>query len=222
MESALRNWPPKGDHDAGLKVIETFRYEAGAGFLRLPQHLERCARTCETLGAPFDAADVRRALSALAPPALARIRLTVDMAGRMEIRAEPMSEALRVWRLALAPQRLNPGDRWLRFKTTRRALYDTARAKLPEGVDEMLFANNREQLCEGAISNVFVDFGEGLVTPPVSDGLLPGVLRAQLIESGQAREESISLARLDDAKNIFVGNSLRGLMPAAWVQCALR
>ena len=221
MESALRNWPPKGDRDAGLKVIETFRYEAGAGFLRLPQHLARCAATCETLGAPFDPGAVRRALNALAPGPLARIRLTVDMAGRVEISAEPMEETLRVWRLALSPKRLEPSDRWLRFKTTRRALYDRARANLPDGVDEMLFANSREQLSEGAISNVFVDFGDGLVTPPVGDGLLPGVLRAQLIDSGQAREESISLERLSAAKNIFVGNSLRGLLPATFAEGAL-
>ena len=214
MESALRDRDPEGDGADQLKVIETFRYEAGPGFLRLPQHLARCAETCAKLGAPFDAAKIRRTLNALAPPPIARIRLIVDMEGRIEIAATPLEDEPKVWRLTVCAERLDPEDRWLRMKTTRRALYDKARAQLPDGVDEALFANSRDRLCEGTITNLFVDFGEGMVTPPVADGLLPGVLRQQMLDAGQAREESIPLNKLPEAQSVLVGNSLRGLIPA--------
>ncbi len=84
------------------------------------------------------------------------------------------------WRLGLASVRLWSGDPWLGVKSTRRAVYDATRAALPEGLDEVLFLNERGEVCEGTITTVFFDRGQGMRTPPLSCGLLPGVLRAEL------------------------------------------
>jgi para-aminobenzoate synthetase/4-amino-4-deoxychorismate lyase len=51
-----------------------------------------------------------------------------------------------------------------------------------------------------------------LLTPPVHLGLLRGVLRRSLLESGRAREAEITLNDLADG--FLIGNALRGLMPA--------
>jgi 4-amino-4-deoxychorismate lyase len=84
---------------------------------------------------------------------------------------------------------------------------------LPDGVDEYIFLNENDEVCEGTITNIFADLGTGLVTPPTSCGLLPGILRGELLQ-GNVRAEIIPFARLKTAKQIFVGNSLRGLIPA--------
>ena len=51
---------------------------------------------------------------------------------------------------------------------------------MPEGLDELLFLNERGEVCDGTITTLFFDRGEGLRTPPLSCGLLAGVLRAEL------------------------------------------
>jgi len=67
-------------------------------------------------------------------------------------------------------------------------------------------------LTEGCFTNLFVERGGKLLTPPASLGLLPGVLRRSLLEQGRAEEAELTL---DDLKDGFlIGNALRGLVPA--------
>lgn len=119
------------------------------------------------------------------------------------------------WRLALAGTRLGSGDPWLRLKTTRRAQYDDARAALPEGIEEAIFLNERGEVCDGTITTVFFDRGQGMRTPPLSCGLLPGVLRAGMLAEGACREELLPAGDLPHVR-LWVGNALRGLIPAVW------
>ncbi|TIT84983.1 MAG: hypothetical protein E5W55_33345, partial [Mesorhizobium sp.] len=101
-------------------------------------------------------------------------------------------------------------------KTSRRETYQRARAEyLATRADEVLLANERGELCEGTITNLFADFGDGvLATPRLDCGLLPGVLRGELLDEGRAVEAIYTFDDLKSAKAIFVGNSLRGLIPA--------
>jgi 4-amino-4-deoxychorismate lyase len=102
----------------------------------------------------------------------------------------------------------------LQHKTTRRAVYDSARASLPDDVEELLFLNEREELCEGTITTLFVEMPDGRrLTPPLSSGLLPGILREEMLEEDWA-EAVLNLNDLKSAKAIYMGNSLRGLIPA--------
>ena len=76
----------------------------------------------------------------------------------------------------------------------------------------MVFERPDGSLTEGSYTNLFVPRGETLVTPPLACGLLAGVLRAELIDTGRACEGD--LTRADLADGFFVGNALRGLVPA--------
>jgi 4-amino-4-deoxychorismate lyase len=142
----------------------------------------------------------------------ARLRLTMDREGRVEWTDAALPPAKAEWRVGLAQERLRSDDPWLRVKSTRREAYDRARAALPEGLDEVLFLNERGEVCDGSITSVFVDRGQGMRTPPLSSGLLPGVLRAEL---GCAEE----VLRAEDLPGVrlWVGNALRGLIPAVFI-----
>ncbi|MEY2961375.1 MAG: hypothetical protein RLZ60_1205, partial [Pseudomonadota bacterium] len=108
--------------------------------------------------------------------------------------------------------RLTSDDPWLQVKTTNRALYNDARADLPNGVDEWLFLNERDEVCEGTITNIFVVLEDGRrVTPPLTSGLLPGVLRQSLIQNGWEKQV-LTLSDLSKAREIHMGNALRGLI----------
>jgi len=156
------------------------------------------------------------ALDAVTGQGPQRLRLTVDVRGRVKVTAQPFTPLPpgTVWRLALAGERVRADDPWRQVKTTERAIYDRARANMPEGIDEMVFVNERGELCEGTITNLFIDMGQGLLTPTLSCGVLPGVLRAEMLARGQAREALLTGADLRAARAIHVGNALRGLIPA--------
>lgn len=206
MEGALRGGA--GD----VRLIETLLWD-GAGFPRLPLHLARLAHGAESLGFVCDLGAVRAALEVAVGAGPLRVRLTLGPAGDAEVTVAALPAAKAEWRVGLAGARLASGDPWLRVKTTRRAAYDAARAALPAGLDEVVFLNERDEVCDGTITTVFFDRGAGMRTPPLSCGLLPGVLRAEL-----AVPEEVLPAQDLPRVRLWVGNALRGLIPAVWAE----
>lgn len=202
MEGALR----EGSGEPGLRLIETMLWD-GAAAPRWPLHRARLERSAAALGwacaveAPFG------------PAHPARLRLTLDRAGAVEWQVAGLPAAKAQWRLGLAGERLWSGDPWLRVKSTRRGAYDRARAALGPDLDEVVFLNERDEVCDGSITTVFFDRGQGLRTPPLASGLLPGVLRAEI----GCPEEVLPAADLPRVR-LWVGNALRGLMPAVWAR----
>ncbi|MGL6209016.1 MAG: aminotransferase class IV family protein [Paracoccaceae bacterium] len=204
MESRLRD-----GIEPGLRLIETLLWD-GRGFPRLALHLARLYRSAGLLGWPCEG--VAAALfGAVSEPA--RVRLTLDTVGRVEVLTAPLPPTKAVWRVGLASERLASADPWLSVKSTHRPAYDKARAALPSDLDEVIFLNERDEVCDGTITSVFFDRGQGVRTPPLSSGLLPGVLRASL----NAREEVLLARDLPDVR-LWVGNSLRGLIPAVYTR----
>ena len=121
---------------------------------------------------------------------------------------------------AIAPYRIDPNNLFLYHKTTNRRFYDDARKELNRstGCDEVLFLNSLGELTEGSFTNLFVELDGKMLTPALSCGLLPGTLRQELIEQGQAREAILTLDDLSRASAIWLGNSVRGLVPSAPVE----
>lgn len=217
MESPVR---PRDaiQNDPAFRLIETLGWHPGEGFRHLEQHLARMARSAAEFAIPFDPGQARRVLADASGGTPLRCRLTLGVDGRLDLTAAPLGGTPAEWRLRIEDSRLEAGDIWLQHKTTRRALYDAARAELPEGVDELLFLNQRGELCEGTITNLFVTRADGqMVTPPLSCGLLPGVMRQVMLERGDCQEAVLGLQDLKNAQAIRMGNSLRGLIPARLV-----
>lgn len=207
MESTLRD----GAGAPGLKLIETMRVGAA-----LDLHAARMAAGAAALGWGFDRARFLRAC-AVDPARGLRLRVTLDAGGRFDVAQADLPDSPARWRLGLAGERLASNDPWLRIKSTRRAAYDAARAALPVGVDEVIFANERGEVCDGTITTLFFDRGQGMRTPPLSSGLLPGVLRAGMA----CPEEVLHLQDLPHVR-LWVGNALRGLIPAVWDDVHIR
>lgn len=214
-ESALRD----GD-DSGFELIETMRWEPGSGFLRFDRHLARLYASAAELGFACDPERIGEVLTSTidGQGTALRVRLALQRGGEATAAAQiyqPLP-ADKVWRLQLARARLDSANKLLRHKTSLRQVYTQARAEyLVTRADEVLLANERGEVCEGTITNLFADFGDGpLATPRLDCGLLPGILRGQLLDEGRAVEAIYSFEDLKAAKAIFVGNSLRGLIPA--------
>ncbi|MGB5065895.1 MAG: aminotransferase class IV family protein [Albidovulum sp.] len=197
---------------SGTRLIETLKWD-GAKFVRRDRHLARLRASALALGFALDEAALAAALSGIGGSEPRRVRLTLGMTGDFEMTSASLGTNASEWRATLAKDRLCSDDPLLRHKTTERKLYDRTRAALPGGMDEALFANERGEICEGTITSVFFDIGQGLATPPLRCGCLPGVLRAEMLDSGTCHEAEIHLQDLHRAK-LWLGNSLRGLIPA--------
>lgn len=199
-----------------LKVLETLRYDGDDGFVRLDLHVARMARTCARLRYPFDERALRAALAAAVGKSddQIRCRVTVDRQGDFAVDLAPLPPAMQQWRVAVAETTHSSNDPWLALKTTRRDVYDRARAAMADAADEVIFLNENGDVCEGSITNIFLPRGDRLLTPAQACGLLPGVLRQSLLESGRAVEGFLTLDDLRTEQGFFVGNSLRGLIPA--------
>ncbi|MGV8987510.1 MAG: aminotransferase class IV family protein [Cypionkella sp.] len=205
MESTLSD----GAFDPDLRLIETLLWD-GEDFPRLALHLERLERSALALGWPAPQEVTAALFGALAglPAEALRVRLTMDRLGAMRVERTDLPPPKDEWRLGVSEVRLDSADPWLRLKTTRRAVYDAAQAARNE-LDEMIFCNERGEVCEGTITNLFFDRGQGMRTPPLACGLLPGVLRAEL----GVKEEVLRVEDLGRVQ-LWVGNALRGLISA--------
>jgi para-aminobenzoate synthetase/4-amino-4-deoxychorismate lyase len=202
-----------GGHD----LIESMRFEPEEGIPLLELHLERMRASAAELGFSFDRHEARNRIQALCfeleEPA--KLRLLLARSGEIALEAQPLGQAAlpNPAICAVLPLPVVAGDWRLRHKTTDRGFYEAARAAAhAAGADEALFLRADGLLTEACHSNIFVERDGTLLTPPAQLGLLPGVLRRQLLDDGRAREAELRLADLDDG--FLLGNSVRGLMPA--------
>lgn len=209
-----------------FKLFETLRWQAGRGYDLLERHLERLEASARHLGFVCDPARVRAALDAqavrcaLAQPAapVQRVRITLGEDGSLETAASPLElpGPSAVFRYAISDRPVDSGDPLLRHKTTLRRFYDGERERLAAltGCQEALFVNERGELTEGSFTTLFLRKGGRLLTPPLACGLLPGTLRAELLSRGEAEEGVLRPEDLAQAEELWLGNSVRGLIRA--------
>ncbi|WEK44986.1 MAG: aminodeoxychorismate synthase component I [Candidatus Sphingomonas colombiensis] len=201
-------------HDSRhFDLIETMAFDPEAGVAMVEQHLARMKASADEFGFAFDRHDARNELQAatfrLRHPA--KVRLLAARTGRIAIEVSPAPPTRATpMQVAVTPLPVAPRDFRLRHKTSDRAFYDDAR--IAAGTDEVAFVGPDNFLTEGSFTTIFVERDGQLVTPPLTRGLLPGILRAALIEQGRAVEGDLSAADLSDG--FLIGNALRGLMPA--------
>ena len=212
--------PASGGGVAGFDLIETMRFTLEEGIPLLELHLERMGASARALGFSFDRHAARNAIQALCFEAEgpAKLRLTLARSGATCLEAADMPADLvgpqnEPVTCAVLPLPLDPGDWRLAHKISERWLYEAGlRAARAAGAAEALLLRDDGLITEGCFTNIFVARDGLLLTPPLGLGLLPGVLRRHLLDEGRAAEAELRLADL--AGGFFIGNALRGLMPA--------
>lgn len=195
-------------------LIETMRCEAGKIDL-LERHLDRLENSALKLSMPFNRATVGQDLRSTCPEdGLHRMRATLSKTGELHITTSPFDAGPTTGlRVAIAEETLKSGDFWQRHKSSHRALYDAAsKAAAAAGLADILFLNEQSELVEGATNCLFLQTGDGWVTPPISSGALPSVLKASMFDDPKIEiiEKKISIQDVAEGR-LFIGNALRGL-----------
>ena len=160
------------------ELIETILVDAQRRMPLLARHLKRLEASCKRaglcLGRPPVEADILVAALALSAPGPHRLRLLVARDGGHPDRPPPPLPAVQ--EVMLAPEALRSSEPLLRYKTTHRPWYTKTIEWLPSHphLFDLLYLNERGELCEGSRSNVYLRLGEHWYTPPVDCGCLPG------------------------------------------------
>ncbi len=205
-----------------FSLFESLLWQDGYPLLDL--HLDRLTDSADYFGFPCDPSAVRATLleSAQRFPGQQprKVRLLLDPDGELQIADEtlpvPTAEP-RAIRARISPERTDPEDPFLFHKTTHRPLYTRAfEQAVAAGFDEVLFLNQRGEVTESAIGNLFVVKGDRWLTPPVECGLLAGVFRRHLLETRlktrlEIEEHVLYLDDLRTADAVYLANAVRGL-----------
>ncbi|MCJ2178644.1 aminodeoxychorismate synthase component I [Novosphingobium album (ex Hu et al. 2023)] len=214
-ESEARQ-PGETASPASFDLIETMHFTPEEGIPLLELHLERIKASAAALGFLFDRHAVRNAIQALCFDAdkPAKLRLVSSRSGAYALELADMPESLPAPAIVgVLRMPVDHGDWRLTHKTSDRGFYEAGLAAAKAaGAHEALFLRDDGLVTEGTFTNLFVERGGQLLTPPARLGLLPGVLRRSLIEEGRAVEADLTLDDLADG--FFIGNALRGLIPA--------
>ncbi len=195
-------------------VIEAMLWTPDEAYFLLERHLARLAESAAYFNIPIDLHAIQNQLAdfgATLTLVAHKVRVSVTQRGRVSLTAVPLSEIPLppVMRVALAAQPIDSSNVFLYHKTTRRDVYDAARAARPD-CDDVVLWNERGEITESTIANVVVELNGQRYTPPVECGLLPGTFRADLIARGLIHERVILKEELRAASRVWLINSVRG------------
>jgi len=211
-----------GSIQPAFAIFETLRIEPDGQIILLEEHLRRMRRSAERYDFPFPEKEIRSDL-ALTKGASLRKRLTLHGDGTTMIVASPLNEPMRelsdymgrysegfpLIRVVINKEPITVNISVLENKTTRREHYTEGVAREPD-FDDVLFWNVRGELTETSIANLVLEIDGEYFTPPVESGLLPGVMREDLLRRGILKERILTQEDIDRASDAFRINSVRG------------
>lgn len=198
-----------------FQLIESILWDGEFQLLGL--HLERLQASAEYFSFNFRKEESLRKLKSytvqLPRETPCKVRLLLSADGTVTLESQPLTANPQSSKILLSDVKTSSEDRFLFHKTTRRKLYDEEFAKAMElGFADVIFRNERDELTEGAISNLFIEKGGKLYTPPLECGLLPGVFRRHILEiDAKASERILFTDDLAHADAIYVCNAIRGM-----------
>ena len=173
------------------------------------QHLERLTKASRYFAFPFDPEELRQKIEEECQACDShqdyRLRISLSKSGEMEVSRQilsPLSPSFYKAKLFLQEADLNQSFTY--FKTTHRP-------HLSLGEREIIYHNAAGELLETSIGNLVLKINGKLYTPPISQGILPGIYRQHLLETGQVEEKVLTLADLNQAETIYGCNAVRGL-----------
>ncbi|MFN8598704.1 MAG: chorismate-binding protein, partial [Anaerolineae bacterium] len=193
-------------------LIESILWAPANGFWLLDLHWQRLIESAEYFNIPIDLSTLNGQLAELHQtwaPVPHKIRITISQLGEVTISAAPVQSLPQPMRITLAAGPVDSRDIFLYHKTTRRTVYEAARAQRP-GMDDVLLWNERGEITESTIANVVVELKGVRYTPPIECGLLGGTFRRSLLDQNLIRERVILKEEVLSAERVWLINSVRG------------
>ena len=193
---------------ARFKLISTGKISQ-KNLLFEDQHLERLTKASRYFAFPFDPKKLRQKIEEECQVCDDnqdyRLRIITSKSGEMELSRQilsPLSPSFCKAKLCLQEADLQQAFTY--FKTTHRP-------HLSLGKQEIIYHNAAGELLETSIGNLVLKINGKLYTPPIRLGILPGIYRQHLLETGQVEEKVLTVPDLDQAEAVYGCNAVRGL-----------
>lgn len=205
--------PPTRIEKKANALIETMRFEPLGGIDNLECHLARLENSAKILGFAYSRHAVRNTLHMACFPLTKPhfIRLVINDNGRIAVEIAPIEKAPdEIIECYPLERQQSAQDKTLYHAVLPRIIKDSPHNNHHKVI--WLAVDSEDHPTETALGNIFVEAHGQLLTPPLSLGLLPGLLRQALLSSGRAKETLLSL---QDLKSGFlIGHDLFGLVKA--------
>lgn len=215
-----------------FQLLETLLWQPGTGYRLLDAHLQRLAGAAQFFKFSYDEQVIGARLAGEENPrsdTCRRVRLVLHKDGRILLTTAPcaapgafcLPRYVSQDKMAALPMvdfsahKIDTKGPWLFHKTTLRPWYDAEYERaLEKGLIDVLFCNTTGEVTEGCISNVIICRDGRYFTPPVTSGLLPGVMRAHLLNQQHVPlvEKVLTRDEIVNADALFICNSVRGVV----------
>ena len=192
---------------------------------KIELHLARIKNSAQQLNIPFDVENaeqiIKQVCSSLNPKETYRMRLDLSAAGKVTANTSPIEDAWSKKPLIWAKDILgkngvtNSINPLLGHKVTLRKTYDMAWQEAEKiGGFDAIFINEMGYVTEGGRSNIFIKKDSQWITPPLSSGCLPGVMRSILLKDPQwsVIEKNITVEDVLSSDEVILTNALRGVI----------
>lgn len=199
-------------------LLESLLWQDGFPFLH--EHMKRLTSSAEYFDFPCNVEFVKNSLlearRQFASGVSCKVRMTLSVTGAIRIfsaviqtrTADAQPKLIRI-----SNRRINSDNRFLYHKTTNRDIYDGEyNVGTKEGLEDIIFLNEHDEITEGTRNNIFIRNEDGLVTPPVEGGLLNGIYRQHILATNpNAVIKPLKVSDLRSAEAIFLCNAVRGM-----------
>jgi para-aminobenzoate synthetase/4-amino-4-deoxychorismate lyase len=203
-----------------FSLIETLLWEPNKGYPLLKFHLDRLSESAKYFDYKYNKKRITVLLNKLSNVLgdnSYRVRLLLDKSGGISIARTIIRRSGDIKLIAFSPKMTDSADRFLFHKTTNRKIYDNEYKKYKkQGFFDVIFRNKKNEVTEGAISNIFIKKGDRYYTPPVECGLLNGVYRRYLISEKilKIEEKVLNADDIRTADKIILTNAVHGIVAA--------
>lgn len=200
----------------GFELTEGILFDKKYRFLEA--HLKRMKDSAEYFSFVFDEAKARDILKKNAKKLSGRgtfkVRMLLTKDGKITVgNSEIQKPEKGIKYAAVSKYKTDPENVFLYHKTTNRGFYDAELKKyFKKGCFDVIFLNKKNEVTEGARTNIFILKNKKYYTPPVESGILKGVYREYAIRKLRAEEKILHKKDLESADKIFLCNSVRGMV----------
>jgi para-aminobenzoate synthetase/4-amino-4-deoxychorismate lyase len=199
--------------ETDFALLETFA--AAAPPQVIDAHLARLAQSARHFGIPANIDSIRSAIAAVGNKPTTLLRLRLQWNGEHFLKTQGLDAPKGPVSVCIARRIVRSADPLLHHKTSWRNAFDEAySAAVRAGCFDAIGTNERDELTEGTRTSLFLELDGTLYTPPLACGILPGILRATMLEQGRCTERVLYEDDLHRANALYVGNSARGLLRA--------
>jgi para-aminobenzoate synthetase / 4-amino-4-deoxychorismate lyase len=197
-------------------LLETMRFIPSSGIARLTHHLHRMRKSAEYFGFEIQFSEIEQVLTNFSSKSERKLRLLLSRDGSYVLEDHDPGTAGEPMRLKMAVKPVNSSDCFVQHKTTNRQVYEAAKEDSAD-CDDVILWNERGELTETTVCNLYLELDGRLLTPDSHCGLLKGTYREELLLAGETSQAILTREDLMRATRLFVSNSVRGLCEATLI-----